>query len=132
VVGGHVDRIPRDEPISSLFIMALRREVREELGVQELPDLRPVGVVIDSVSLRASRHVGVVYEIVIGHNLTAQAAEEFSLRSKFTGHFFSPEELIRFRGEFDPWSLVLFEDYIVASPSMRVARQIEFPLSLDD
>jgi len=127
IVGGHVERDSGDETVSALLTNTLRRELDEELGVRGVSVIKPVGLVVDAVSLLASRHVGFVYETVISRRLAAHAPEEFSSRSKFTGHFFSPAELFRFQSEFDPWSLILFEDYIAASIAVKTARQIKFP-----
>jgi hypothetical protein len=70
-----------------------------------------------------------LYEVVVDRRLFARARDEFSSRSKFTGNFFTPEELSRFRPSFDPWSLVIFEDYIAPSSSLQIARQLKLPVS---
>ncbi len=122
IVGGHVDRPSNLEKVLHLFLKTLRQELGEEVGVRGVRKITPVGLVIDSSSRVTSRHIAFVYETVVDRRLTVQAPEEFSSRSKFTGSFFAPAELSRFRTSFDPWSRVLFEDYIAPSRSLKTAR----------
>jgi predicted NUDIX family phosphoesterase len=122
IVGGHVDRSFGHDSLPSLLLLTLKRELNEELGIQSLSKVRPVGLVVDSLSIKASRHIAFIYEVAVESPLTVRAAEEFALRSKFTGYFSTPEELSQFHTKFDPWSLLLFEDYINPS-SVRMARQ---------
>lgn len=128
VVGGHVDKPDVPGSVFSLLQVTLLRELQEELRVTRVARTEPVGLVIDSFSITASRHVAFVYEVTVESRLTAQATEEFSIRSKFTGQFFTPIELDRFRAKFDPWSLVLFENYIAPASSLKLTRQAKLPL----
>ena len=132
VVGGHVDKHPKCESFASYLISTLRRELQEELGIEDVTRARPIGLVIDSLSVSASRHIAFVCEIDFSGPLKVQAPEEFSSRSKFSGNFFAPSELRQFNTKFDPWSLVLFEDYIGSRYSKRTARQIKMPYVLDE
>jgi len=111
-------------------VATLRRELEEELGVSELVTSRPLGLVVDTSSLVASRHVGLVYEVEIAGQFVALAREEFSIRSKYTGRFFGPAQLSGLRPLLDPWSLILFEDYISAAAAINVPRQPALPLHL--
>jgi predicted NUDIX family phosphoesterase len=122
IVGGHVERSCGHGSLPSLLLLTLERELNEELGIQFLPKVRPVGLIVDSLSIKASRHIAFIYEVVVANRLTVRASEEFSLRSKFTGYFFTPDELSQFYTKFDPWSLLLFEDY-VNPRSTKMARQ---------
>ena len=132
IVGGHVDKCPNDYGLLSLLSMTLEREIEEELGVNNLSDIEPVGLVIDHSSVVASRHIGFVYEIVVADQFKPKAAEEFSLRSKVNGQLYTANELSGFLKEFDPWSLIIFADYIAPSYSLAIGSQQEFPLTLDD
>jgi predicted NUDIX family phosphoesterase len=122
IVGGHVERSYDHDSLQSFLLLTLKRELNEELGIQSLSKVRPVGLVVDSLSIKASRHIAFIYEVVIESCLRVRAAEEFSLRSKFTGYFSTPDELSQFHTKFDPWSLLLFEDYINPR-SIKMARQ---------
>jgi predicted NUDIX family phosphoesterase len=119
VVGGHVDKPPSYPSETSLFFDTLRRELDEEVGVRGLPETDPIGIVIDSSSIFASRHIALVYEVVLQNDISLRAKEEFAVHSKFSGRFFTPAELSQFHGMFDPWSLILFEDYIAPSSAKK-------------
>jgi hypothetical protein len=64
-----------------------------------------------------------VHEVVVEGQIKPRAIEEFSLRSKFAGQLYTPDELSKFRKEFDPWSTILFGDYINPSYSLDVGQQ---------
>ena len=127
VVGGHVDRPLHEQSNPSLLFETLKRELDEEIGVQDLSVIEPIGLVIDSSSTFASRHIAFVYEATILDNIVPRAKEEFSTRSKFSGHFFAVDELSKFHSEFDPWSLILFEDYIAPSHPKKPRQYAFFP-----
>ena len=132
VVGGHIDKCPGTPGLSSLLSTTLKREVSEELGVNDLTEVKPVGLVVDDSSLTASRHVGFVYEIVVADEFKPQAPEEFSTHSRFNGQLFTATELSRFLKEFDPWSRIIFADYIAPSYATDIGVQPELLLSLND
>lgn len=122
IVGGHVERSCGHDSFPSLLLLTLKREINEELGTNSFSTIRPIGLAVDSLSIKASRHIAFIYEVVVESHLTVRAAEEFSLRSKLTGYFATPDELSQFHTKFDPWSLLLFEDYINPG-SIKTARQ---------
>ena len=136
ISGGHVDRPAGGEhsaatgSISSLLLTTLRRELDEELGVRGVAEseIAPVGLVIDHTSVAASRHVAFVYEAVVVEEVRAQAPEEYSLRrSKSNGVRYTAQALSEFHKKFDPWSTILFEDFVASSFAPKTARQIEMP-----
>ena len=129
VVGGHVDRPVRDHGFLQLLDTTLRREIFEELGVNKITKVKPIGIVIDHSSVFASRHVGFVYEAAIDDEFIPIAKEEFSARSIFNGQSFSPVDLTRFIREFDPWSWIIYADYIGPSCHSDTSTQPEFPFS---
>lgn len=123
VVGGHVDRCPDNPGLQSLLAATLAREVDEELGLSSLPEVKSVGVVVDDSSDAASRHIGFVSEIVIADDFKPRATEEFSTRSKVNGQWYAPAALARFRKEFDPWSQIIFADYIAPAYAVDLGIQ---------
>lgn len=124
IVGGHIDDSESAKTIGELFENTARREVLEEVGLELDSRLHPAGLVIDASSLTASRHIGVVYEALIDDAaVKSVAAEEFAVGSKYNGQFFDPESLARFRSEFDPWSFILFSQYLGGGFAMDVGRQ---------
>ena len=136
ISGGHVDRPLGDgnsavaESISSLLLITLRRELDEGLGIRGVAEseIMPVGLVIDHTSVAASRHVAFVYEAVVVEEVRARAPEEFSLRrSKSNGVRYTAEALSEFHRRFDPWSMILFEDFVASSSIPKTPQQIEIP-----
>lgn len=129
VFGGHIDRIKHHGSVTCLFHETLARELKEELNLKRFPFNRskPIGLIIDSSSIQASRHVAFVYEVITKLPLRIQATEEFSSHPEESRGFFKQTELSRLHKHFDPWSLILFQDYIVPS-RRKMARQLELPL----
>lgn len=115
VVGGHVDRCQPEHSLSSILLETLKRELKEELGVSQLTDIRPIGMVLDHSSITASRHVGFLYEVVVSERFRPQATEEFSTDSILNRRLFAASELSKFREEFDPWSFIIFTEYVSTS-----------------
>ena len=134
VVGGHIDRCPGNHGLSSLLSATLKREVAEELGVNDLSAIKPVGLVMDHSSVVASRHVGFVYEIEVAGKVKPLAVEEFSNSSRYSGQWYTAAGLSRFlkENEFDPWSRIIFANHIAPSYSMDIGSQPELPLVLND
>ena len=129
VVGGHIDRCPNNPGLQTLLATTLAREVDEELGLSSLPAVKPVGVVVDDSSAAASRHIGFVHEIVIADEFKPLATEEFSTRSKVNGQRYAPAALSRFRKEFDPWSQIIFAEYIAPAYAVDLGIQPSLPLA---
>ena len=123
IVGGHIDGGWDNKTIQGVFEGTVRREVLEEVGIHLDHRLKPVGMVVDSSSSLASRHIGFVYEAIVDQKIKSQVTEEFSIGSKYNGKFFSIESLSRFRSEFDPWSFILFSQYLGGGFSMDIGRQ---------
>ena len=123
IVGGHIDSGWGNKNIRDVFEETAKREVLEEVGVHLDRRLKPVGMVVDSSSLLASRHIGFVYEAIVDQKIKSLVTEEFSIGSKYNGKFFSIESLSRFRSEFDPWSFILFSQYLEGGFSMDIGRQ---------
>lgn len=123
IVGGHIDTGCDNKTIRGVFEETAKREVLEEIGIDLDCRLKPVGMVVDSSSVMASRHIGFVYEAIVEGEIKSPVAEEFSIGSKFNGQFFSVESLSRFRSEFDPWSFILFSQYMGGGFSMDIGRQ---------
>lgn len=123
VVGGHIDGEGNGKNILEIFEETVKREVSEEIGLDLNCHLQPVGIVIDSSSVTASRHIGFIYEAMVDRELKSLDANEFSTRSKSNGQFYSIESLSELRSNFDPWSFMLFSQYMSGGFSMDVGRQ---------
>jgi len=135
IVGGHIDQPSRAAPFAALVAETLRRELREEVGLNHVGAMDMVGVVTDRTTAAGARHVGIVHRIRVPEGrLKARADEEFALRSKYSGTFFDAVSLARVYPQFDAWSVLLFEHVI--SPGFHSAshlrRQLELPLATEN
>ena len=128
-VGGHVDNCHAGDDVSAIFYETVKREVWEEIGMTLDDTATPVGAVIDGSSLMASRHIGFIYEVLVDTNVKSRSEEEFSTRSKYNGRFLDVADRSRFRGTFDPWSSIIFSQYMEGGFSTDVGRQIMLPFS---
>ena len=128
IVGGHIDRGGDHDRIMSIFLETLKREVLEEVGITIDHELTSVGMAIDSSSVSASRHIGVVYEVKIESKLKPRAPEEFSLGSKYNGSRLSIKELARLRSQFDPWSSIVFSQHLEPRFQRDMGRQSSFTM----
>lgn len=112
VVGGHIDWTPDARAFPQLVSWTLAREISEELSADEPTSITPIGLVLDHTSLEASRHVGIVHEVVVNGPVSPVATEEFSLRSQYAGRLCSASDLSTLRATLDPWSSIIFDDYV--------------------
>ena len=125
VIGGHIDCGSIEDGLLSLAATTLTKELDEELtSIPTFENREPVGVVIDPSSLETSRHVGLVYEVAATGTVKPKAKEEFSMGSKYAGRRCSLAELPQLHKEFDPWSTIIFADYIEPSHAQFVGQQI--------
>lgn len=126
LVGGHVHRLSTEKSLSEMLIDTLRRELEEEVGLPAPDVVQPIGLVIDSTSMLTSRHAAFVFEVAAAKaDMKTLAHEEFSRRSKFNLQFFSARKLQRFHSEFDPWSRLIYEEYISPRGNRKKPRQFE-------
>ncbi len=100
------------------------REIIEELGVEPPETATPIGLVVDFSSTQTSRHIGIVHEVMIAGHATPRATEEFSVRSKYVRQLYSAQELFAIRSDFDPWSRIIFGDYVRPSDSLGFGQQL--------
>ena len=127
MVGGHIDQGAADSRFSELAVETLTREIEEELKTETSPVVANlIGIVIDFASLESSRHVAIVYEAMASGRVKPKAIEEFSMRSEYGGRLCTPSELSELYKKFDPWSMLIFDDYINPSYSQNVAKQLDF------
>ena len=124
LVGGHIDWAVEDREVSSLIMATLMREIKEELGMEPASSAKPIGVVIDFSSVQSSRHIGIVHEVVVAGAMRPKAPEEFSTRSQHIGQVYTPRTLSPLRKKLDPWSMIIFGDYINPYYSLEIGQQL--------
>ena len=118
IVGGHVDHSCNSNSLSEIFTNTVRREIAEELRITEWYKLTLLGIVIDSSSLMASRHIAIVYEAEVSNSFKTMANDEFVIGSDYNGQFLDIKSLSRLmiyqrpRLMLDPWSFIIFSQYL--------------------
>ena len=129
IIGGHIDCDFNSQIIQEIFEQTARKETYEELGISLDAELNPIGVVVDPSSLMASRHFGIIYEAELDGYIKSAATDEFVVRSDYNGKFFDLESLSRLlifqrpRLRFDPWSYLIFSQYLGRDLSKNLGHQ---------
>ncbi len=123
IVGGHIDWAPEVPEFQDLVQSTLTREISEELRACQPTSVTPIGLVVDHTSIESSRHVGIVHEVVVEGLVRARKEEEFSIWSKYSKRPYSTSELSARRTEFDPWSSIIFGDYLAPSYALEMGQQ---------
>ncbi len=127
VVGGHIESEPDVHEFGELLSATLQREIDEELNVTRQHSSKPVGVVIDQSSLDSSRHIGIVHEVVVGGTVKPVAYEEFAPSSTYAGRLCQPAEIASLNSSLDPWSSIIFSEFVATSFALEVGLQLPFP-----
>ncbi len=125
IIGGHIDQGTTHDSFLALSMSTLTREIDEELRADTRGlEPRPVGLVVDSSSIESSRHIGVVYKVVIAGSVKPKATEEFSMHSRYSRKPSTIRQLSAIRKDFDPWSMIIFSDYIKSSRARDLGKQL--------
>lgn len=97
-VGGHLN--PGDDDLDG----GLRREWREELDADFLPDFRPLALLNDDTTDVGAVHLGVVF-------VADAAGRRVGVREtdKLSGSFASAGEVAAVRDHLESWSRIIFE-----------------------
>ena len=127
VVGGHIESEPDVHEFRELLSATLEREIDEELNVTRQHSTKPVGVVIDQSSLDSSRHIGIVHEVVVGGAVKPVAYEEFAASSTYAGRLCEPAEIASLSSSLDPWSSIIFSEFVATSLAIEIGLQLPFP-----
>jgi len=68
-VGGHIN--PVDDDADDILASACRREINEELSIEEPYEASPVGIINDESDPVGSVHFGIVHHVVLGQGRVA-------------------------------------------------------------
>ena len=109
--GGHIE--PTGENgFLDILLTTLRRELQEELDIQEVRAVSPVGLVIDRASMDSSRHVAFAFHVITDYPITPLAVEEFERIPKGETSFHPYDTVRGLTPALDPWSRILAQDYL--------------------
>ncbi len=82
--GGHVRKQDLDDAKSkwASVMVGLRRELHEELSLEDLPQLQPIGIVYSSEDKRAARHIGIVFQAAFSDLANIAAFDNKTIRER--------------------------------------------------
>ena len=82
--GGHVRKQDQDHVRSKWesVLVGLKRELHEELSLEDIPRLKPIGIVHSSEDKRAQRHIGIVFQAVFSDPANVAAFENKTIRER--------------------------------------------------
>jgi len=112
--GGHVSQAD-DGP--ELLINTLERELSEEVFIKEAFDLKrtPVGLIRTGEDARASRHIGVLYEVSLRSDDVALALNQKEFRetrgSSMSGKLVETNRISEFYDSMGDWSKSIVDHY---------------------
>lgn len=101
-LGGHIN--PSEEKENNVIIAGLKRELYEEVGVEDVTDCRCVGVLNDCSTEVSNYHIGLVY--IIDTNMEVNIKET----SKMTGQWVSSNEIGQIFDNLETWSQIVWEN----------------------
>jgi predicted NUDIX family phosphoesterase len=112
--GGHVSEADNGEDI---LLNALNRELTEEVFIKEAFELKPdpIALIRTNEDARASRHIGVLYELVLKSENVALALNQKEFRStrgsSMSGRLLKVEELGTIYEEMGDWSKFIVDHF---------------------
>ena len=112
--GGHVSRIDDGEDI---LINALNRELTEEVFIKEAFELNrnPIGLIRTNEDARASRHIGILYEIRLTSADVALALNQKEFRetrgSSMSGRLIELPQVAEIYAEMGDWSKSIVDHF---------------------
>ena len=123
IVGGHIDWEADTPEFPQLVQSTLTREIPKNCVPTSQPRSPQSAW---SWTTHRSNHLdtsALCIEVVVNGSVKPLAKEEFSVRSRLIGRQYSTLALRRLRRIFDPWSAIIFCDYLAPSHALDVGRQ---------
>jgi len=101
-LGGHIN--PQEELLDDVIVAGMRRELCEEVGLQDFQVCDCVGIINDHTADVSNYHIGLVYPLTVNENIQVQET------SKMTGEWASQEEVDSRFDEMESWSKIAWEN----------------------
>jgi predicted NUDIX family phosphoesterase len=108
-IGGHIN--PVDGDPSDLLDSGLRRELSEELNIDNPPglkDLKPLGLICDDTDEVSQVHLGVVLRWDV------KSAVDIRETDKMHGEYLTPSEIGTHRDRLENWSRLVYDGLIAS------------------
>ena len=100
-VGGHIN--PVDDAEGGALMAGLRREVDEEVGVEHVLSLTPLGVINNDLDEVGRVHLGFLFRMEVAGEVTVRETE------KLRGEFVGVERLREVYDQLEGWSQIALE-----------------------
>ena len=101
-VGGHIERVDDDER-EGILMRALEREVGEEINVEHVVSLTPLGVINEEADEVGRVHLGFLFRMEVAGEVSVRETE------KLSGEWLQISELWRYAAEMEGWSRIAME-----------------------
>ncbi len=101
-LGGHIN--PEEELLDDVFVAGMRRELSEEVGLQEFQISNCIGIINDHAADVSNYHIGLVYPLTVDDNIQVQET------SKMTGEWVSEVDVDSHFSELESWSKITWEN----------------------
>ncbi|NLC72168.1 MAG: NUDIX domain-containing protein [Ruminococcaceae bacterium] len=95
-IGGHINPVDT-EPGESMLMQGLRREVEEEVYIEESKKLSPIGIINDDSNAVGSVHLGFLFTLNVQGNVEVRETE------KLKGAWMTREQ-IKSEGNMETWT----------------------------
>lgn len=100
-LGGHIN--PTEERSDNVVIAGMRRELREEVGLDEIVRSKCVGIINDHTAEVSNYHIGLVFPLRISEQIEVREP------AKMTGRWATDREIAQHFHEMESWSKITWE-----------------------
>lgn len=101
-LGGHIN--PQEESQGDVIIAGMRRELSEEVGLEDFQVCSCAGIINDHAADVSNYHIGLLYPLIVDENIRVQEI------SKMTGKWASQKEIDGLFDEMESWSQIAWEN----------------------
>ncbi len=101
-VGGHIERVD-DDRREGILMRALEREVAEEVGVEQIVSLTPLGVINEEGDEVSRVHLGFLFRMEVTGEVAVRETD------KLEGMWLKISELPQYASEMEGWSRIAME-----------------------
>lgn len=101
-LGGHIN--PEEETLNDVIIAGMRRELYEEVGLEDFAVSDCAGIINDHSADVSNYHIGLVYPLVINQNVQVRET------SKMTGKWATEEMINAAVEDLESWSKIAWEN----------------------
>ena len=101
-VGGHIERVD-DDTSEGILMRALEREVAEEIAVENIVSLTPLGVINENGDEVSRVHLGFLFRMEVTGDVAVRETE------KLEGQWLKLSELHDYDAQFEGWSRIAAE-----------------------